>query len=47
MIASVREAARGRFWAGLGGARHSELTALPDWQARLDASSCYVITAQD
>jgi len=38
MIPSVREAARARFWAGLGGARRSEVTALPDWQARLDAA---------
>jgi len=39
MIADVTDAARARFWAGLGNTRRQQhLTALPSWQARLDAA---------
>jgi len=38
MIGDVRDAARERFWAGLGDARRLDLGALPDWEARLDAA---------
>jgi RNA polymerase sigma-70 factor (ECF subfamily) len=38
MIANVTEGARGRFWAGLGGARRSDLSRQPGWESRLDAA---------
>jgi RNA polymerase sigma-70 factor (ECF subfamily) len=38
MIADVRVGARARFWAGLGGVRRTDLTRLPEWEARLDAA---------
>jgi RNA polymerase sigma-70 factor (ECF subfamily) len=38
MIANVREGARARFWAGLGGARRNDLSRQPGWEARLDAA---------
>ena len=38
MIATVVDGARARFWAGLGGARRTDLTTLPDWEARLGAA---------
>ena len=38
MIAGVRDGARARFWAGLGGVRRTDLTRLPGWEARLDAA---------
>jgi RNA polymerase sigma-70 factor (ECF subfamily) len=38
MIAGVTEGARGRFWAGLSGARRSDLSKLPGWDGRLNAA---------
>jgi RNA polymerase sigma-70 factor (ECF subfamily) len=38
MIAGVTDAARARFWAGLGNTRRRDLDALPGWEARLDAA---------
>jgi RNA polymerase sigma-70 factor, ECF subfamily len=38
MIAAVVDGARARFWAGLGGARRTDLTSLPDWESRLGAA---------
>jgi RNA polymerase sigma-70 factor (ECF subfamily) len=35
MIASVTDGARVRFWAGLGGARRTDLATLVGWEARL------------
>jgi len=38
MIPTVVDGACARFWAGLGGARRTDLTALPGWEARLGAA---------
>jgi len=38
MIPTVVDGARARFWAGLGGARRTDLTTLPGWEARLGAA---------
>jgi RNA polymerase sigma-70 factor, ECF subfamily len=38
MIGTVVDGARARFWAGLGGARRTDLTTLPAWEARLGAA---------
>jgi RNA polymerase sigma-70 factor (ECF subfamily) len=38
MIDHVPDAARARFWAGLGDARRLDVAALPEWEARLDAA---------
>jgi RNA polymerase sigma-70 factor (ECF subfamily) len=38
MIGGVTDAARARFWAGLGSGRRGDLDALPGWEARLDAA---------
>jgi RNA polymerase sigma-70 factor (ECF subfamily) len=38
MIEDVSDAARARFWAGLGTARRDHLDALPGWQERLRAA---------
>src|SRR4051812_37701831 len=38
MIRSVMDGARARFWAGLGGARRTDLVTLPGWEARVDAA---------
>ena len=38
MIRGVTDGARARFWAGLGGARRTDLVTLPGWEARVDAA---------
>jgi RNA polymerase sigma-70 factor (ECF subfamily) len=38
MIGHVPDAARARFWAGLGNARRLDLAGFPGWEARLDAA---------
>src|SRR5262245_35118261 len=38
MIEAVTDAARARFWDGLGNGRRLDLDALPGWEARLDAA---------
>jgi RNA polymerase sigma-70 factor (ECF subfamily) len=38
MIAGVTEGARGRFWAGLSGARRSDMAKLPGWDGRLNTA---------
>jgi RNA polymerase sigma-70 factor (ECF subfamily) len=38
MIPTVVDGARARFWAGLGGARRTDLSALPAWEERLGAA---------
>jgi RNA polymerase sigma-70 factor (ECF subfamily) len=38
MIGGVMDGARARFWAGLGGARRTDLVTLPGWEARVDAA---------
>jgi RNA polymerase sigma-70 factor, ECF subfamily len=38
MIPTVVDGARARFWAGLGGARRTDLTTMNGWEARLGAA---------
>ena len=38
MIAEVGSRVQARFWAGLGEARRASLTAVPGWEARLEAA---------